>query len=174
VCAVLIWPRDPTPTVWIGDGGTNAAYSDAGKAVVVRPGVREFATDLWSRRRGLTMVERAKEGWVCERYSCAPASGNAPIAVWWGKTAPETEVLAALCASAPLVSVRATVSALPDACTNRLVLDGVDYTRGGAIELWRTPQGWRAVWSSDARSDRPWSRIGDPDSADAGASDTGG
>jgi competence protein ComEC len=24
--AVLVWPRAPTPDVWIGDGGTNAAF----------------------------------------------------------------------------------------------------------------------------------------------------
>lgn len=167
VCAVLLWPRDPTPTVWIGDGGTNAAYSVDGQAVVVRPGVRAFATDLWSRRRGLSAVDRPEEGWVCARYSCAPEKVDATIALWWGKTAPDAEALSSLCASAPLVSVRATVSALPAACEGRLVLDGVDYARGGAVELWRTPDGWRAVWSSDARGDRPWSRIGDPDSGDA-------
>jgi len=174
VCAVLIWPRDTTPTVWIGDGGTNAAFSQAGKAVVVRPGVRAFATDLWSRRRGLTLAERPEEGWVCERYSCAPTTGNAPVALWWGKTAPGPAALADLCASAPLVSVRATVMSLPSSCSSRLVLDGVDYARGGAVELWRTPQGWRAVWSADVRGDRPWSRIGDPDSGDAEPSDIGG
>jgi competence protein ComEC len=185
VCAVLIWPRDPTPTVWIGDGGINAAYSVGGQAVVVRPGVRDFATDLWSRRRGLTLVERDDVDWACERYACAPLQDNAPVALWWGKVAPDAAALAALCASAPLVSVRATVSALPEACADRLVLDGVDYTRGGAVELWQTPQGWRAVWSADARGNRPWSRPGqglrpfrddkaDPDAAESGASDTGG
>ncbi|QTN18628.1 ComEC/Rec2 family competence protein [Brevundimonas sp. AJA228-03] len=185
VCAVLIWPRDPTPTVWIGDGGINAAYSVGGQAVVVRPGVRDFATEVWSRRRGLTRAERDDAGWICERYACAPRTGHAPLAVWWGKVAPDAEALAGLCASAPLVSVRATVSALPSACADRLVLDGVDYARGGAVELWQTPQGWRAVWSADTRGDRPWSRPGqglrpfrddkaDPDAAEPGSSDTGG
>ncbi|WP_156796151.1 ComEC/Rec2 family competence protein [Brevundimonas subvibrioides] len=174
VCAVLIWPRAPTPTVWIGDGGTNAAFSRSGQAVVIRPGVREFATDLWSRRRGLTLSERAEEGWLCERYSCAPVSGTAPVAVWWGTTAPDPEALTVLCESAPLVSVRATVSALPEACDGRLVLDGVDHARGGAVELWRTPQGWRAVWSADVRGDRPWSRMPPTPASTRSVSDTGG
>jgi competence protein ComEC len=160
VCAVLVWPREPTPTVWIGDGGTNAAYSQDGQAVVVRPGVQDFATDLWSRRRGLTAAERSEAGWVCERYACAPVKGHAPIALWWGKTAPDPKALAALCASAPLVSVRTPVRGLPDDCADRLVLDGTDLTWGGAVELWRTPEGWRAVWSASARGDRPWSRTG--------------
>ncbi|MGZ9099305.1 MAG: ComEC/Rec2 family competence protein, partial [Brevundimonas sp.] len=51
--AVMLWPRDPTPDLWIGDGGTNAAFVARGEAVVLRPGVRQFAVDVWSRRRGL-------------------------------------------------------------------------------------------------------------------------
>jgi competence protein ComEC len=160
-CAVLVWPRAPTPTVWIGDGGTNAAFSEADKAVVLRPGVRQFAADLWSRRRGLTLAPRSEEGWVCTRSSCAPVSAaSGLVALWWGKRAPDAEQLDALCASAPLVSVRAVVSALPPACDGRLVLDGVDYARRGSVELWRTDRGWRAVWASEVRGDRPWSRPG--------------
>lgn len=174
-CAVLLWPRAPTPTVWIGDGGTNAALSREGAAVVVRPGVREFAADLWARRRGLTLEPRAIGGWTCTRFSCAPADGRSgPVALWWGRRAPDPAALTTLCAAAPLVSVRAVVTALPPACDDRLVLDGLDYARGGAVELWRTPSGWRAVWAADVRGDRPWSRIGDPDATDAAASDTAG
>ena len=174
-CAVLLWPRAPTPTVWIGDSGTNAAFSEPGKAVVVRPGVREFAADLWSRRRGLTLEPRPVEGWTCARSSCAPeTTASGPVALWWGKRAPDAEQLAALCGSAHLVSVRAVVTRLPSACEGRLVLDGLDYQRGGSVELWRTAQGWRAVWAAEVRGDRPWSRIGDPDAADTGVSDTGG
>lgn len=156
-CAVLVWPRAPTPTVWIGDEGTNAAFSAGDQAVVVRPGVRTFASDLWSRRRGLTSVPRPVEGWACERYSCAPVAGSAPLALWWGTTAPEAGQMADLCWSAPLVAVRAEIAALPAACADRLVLDGVDFARGGAVELWRTPSGWRAVWTADVRGHRPWS-----------------
>ncbi|WP_426035795.1 ComEC/Rec2 family competence protein [Brevundimonas sp. DC300-4] len=171
-CAVLLWPRAPTPTLWIGDGGTNAAFSEAGKAVVVRPGVRQFAADLWSRRRGLTLEPRPEDGWVCARSSCAPAkTDRAPIALWWGKAAPDAGQLAALCASAPLVSVRAVVQDLPPSCDGKLVLDGLDYAQGGSVELWRTAQGWRAVWATDVRGDRPWSRISDPDAADVVPSD---
>jgi competence protein ComEC len=173
-CAVLLWPRAPTPTLWIGDGGTNAAFSEGGAAVVVRPGVRQFAADLWSRRRGLTLEPRPDEAWACLRSSCAPAGvASGPVALWWGKTAPDGEQLSALCTSAPLVSVRAVVTALPPACEGKLVLDGLDYQRGGSVELWRTAQGWHAVWAADVRGDRPWSRIGDSDAAEASLSDTG-
>lgn len=169
--AVLIWPRPPAPDLWIGEGGTNAAYRIEGQAIVVRPGVRTYAVDLWARRRGLTSTERAPD-WSCTRFSCAPpADAAAPVALWWGRRAPDATQLAALCRAAPVVSIRATISDLPAACDHRLVLDGLDLARGGAVELWRapTPSGWKAVWTADVRGDRPWTRAaGDPVSGNGG------
>ena len=95
--------------------------------------------------------------------SCAPEAATAPVALWWGRTEPSAEQMADLCRVAEVVSVRAAVASLPPACSQRLVLDGVDYARGGAVELWRGEVGWRAVWAADVRGDRPWSRIGNPD-----------
>lgn len=156
-CAVLIWPRDPAPDLWIGDGGTNAAYRVADDAVLMRTSVRQFAADLWSRRRGLTLVERPAVGWTCTRFSCAPEAVE-PLAMWWGRRAPNADQLASLCASAPVVSSRAEIAALPPGCANTLVLDGIDFRRGGAVELWRIDHGWTARWTTDARGDRPWTR----------------
>jgi competence protein ComEC len=82
--------------------------------------------------------------------------------------------MATLCAAAPVVSSRAPLTALPPACAGRLVLDGTDYARGGAVELWRSGEGWRAAWTADVRGNRPWSRIGDPDAIEIGVSDNGG
>jgi competence protein ComEC len=171
--AVMLWPRAPTPDLWIGDGGTNAAWVEADQAVVMRTEVRQFAVDVWSRRRGVTPRERAAEGWTCTRFGCAPAeAGSAPLAAWWGKRTPSMEQVDALCRSAPVISVRATVATLPASCAGRLVLDGTDYARGGAVELWRdgpaSANRWRAVWTADARGDRPWSALGDPDVSDSG------
>lgn len=167
--AVLIWPRPPAPDVWIGDGGTNAAFRVERTAVVVRPGVRQFAVDVWSRRRGLEAVERPVEGWTCARFGCGPSvPGAVPVALWWGRRAPTTDQMAALCASAPVVSVRAATQSLPATCNGRLVLDSVDYARGGAVELWREGLGWRALWTAQTRGDRPWRRLGDPDFSDSG------
>lgn len=165
--AVLVWPRAPTPDLWIGDGGTNAAFHRGSEAVVVRPGVREFAADLWARRRGLSLTARTDEGWSCGRFACAPLKTDVgPIALWWGKKPPSPEALAALCQSAPVVSSRARLDRLPQSCVGRLVLDGEDYRNGGALELWRSGEGWRAAWTADVRGDRPWSRIGDAQAAD--------
>jgi competence protein ComEC len=164
--AVLVWPRAPTPDLWIGDGGTNAAFHRGREAVAVRPGVREFAADLWSRRRGLTLADRPEEGWVCGRFACAPQTADAgPVALWWGRKPPSDEALAALCGAAPVVSSRAVLNSLPAACSGSLVLDGADYQRGGAVELWRSSSGWRATWTARVRGDRPWSRTGEADAS---------
>ena len=66
-----------------------------------------------------------------------------------------------MCGSAAVVSVRAEVTRIPAGCEGQLILDGVDYARGGAVELWRDGSGWRAVWTADVRGDRPWSRLPD-------------
>ena len=167
--AVLIWPRPAAPDLWIGDGGTNAAFNQAGEAVVVRPGVRQFAVDLWSRRRGLELMPRPEEGWACKRSFCAPEMDEAgPVALWWGKKAPTGEQLEAMCRSAEVVSSRAELASLPASCANRLVLDGVDYAHGGSVELWRDGMGWKAVWAADVRGQRPWTRQADPDFSDSG------
>ncbi|WP_235561380.1 ComEC/Rec2 family competence protein [Brevundimonas sp. Root1279] len=158
--AVLVWPRPAPPDVWIGDGGTQTAYVAAGEAVVLRPGVRQFAVDVWSRRRGLAAVERPVEGWTCERTSCRPQTAG-PLALWWGARAPSAEDLDAMCRSASVVSVRAVVVSLPASCRARLVLDGRDYAQGGAVELSRDDGGgWRALWTAQVRGERPWSRYG--------------
>jgi competence protein ComEC len=170
--AVLVWPRAPTPDLWIGDGGTNAAFHRTKEAIVVRPGVREFAVDLWSRRRGLAMTDRSEADWACDRFSCRPAAMDAePVALWWGRKAPNLDQMEVLCRAAPVVSVRAVVASIPAACRGRLVLDGVDFARGGAVELWRdgADQTWRAVWTADVRGDRPWTRQPHPDVSDSGA-----
>jgi competence protein ComEC len=139
--AVMLWPRAPVPDLWIGDGGTNAAFVEAGQAVVMRPAVRQFAVDVWTRRRGFEPAERAVDGWACTRFSCAPTEpGAGPLAMWWGRRAPSPDEIDALCRSASVVSVRASVAVLPPSCTGRLVLDGTDHAGGGAVAL---EPGWR-------------------------------
>lgn len=170
--AVLLWPRPPAPDLWIGDGGTNAAFRVGTEAVVVRPGVRTYAVELWARRRGLTPVDRPDAGWTCARLACAPEKPQAvPVALWWGRRAPDTAQMDALCRVAPVISVRATMIDLPQSCADRLVLDGIDHARGGAIELWRDGRRedrWLAIRVSDVRGDRPWARAPGPVVSDSG------
>jgi len=165
--AVMIWPRAPTPALWVGDGGTSAAVVQGREALLVRPGVRQFATDLWTRRWALTPVDRPEAGWVCDRFSCRPETGGV-LAMNWGRRVPDTEALEALCRSARVISLRASVTALPEACAGRLILDGRDHADSGAIELWRDGSGWRAVKAAQVRGDRPWSARPNPDVSDSG------
>ena len=45
----------------------------------------------------------------------------------------------------------------PDACPAPLVLTGVDFAKGGSVELYRQAAGrWRAVWAQELRGRRPW------------------
>lgn len=167
--AVLLWPKPSAPDLWIADGGAVAAYSRGPEAVALRPGVGAFASELWSRRRGLALADTTADQWVCTRFSCFPRpSAQAPVALWWGRKAPDAAALDALCRSAPVVSVRAAVASLPAGCEGRLVLDAVDFEKG-AVELRRHDGGrWTARWSGDVRGDRPWSRRSDPDFSDSG------
>lgn len=153
--AVLIWPRAAPPDLWIGDGGTNAAIRQGEAAVLVRPGVRLFPAELWSKRRGLALADRPEAGWRCARYACAPKPAGR-LAISWSRRPPAGEALAAMCRSAEVVSLRAAAAELPPECDDRLVLDGEDYARGGAVELWRAGEGWRASWTRTARGRRPW------------------
>jgi competence protein ComEC len=49
--AVNLWPRPAPPDIWIAGDGAAAAIREGRAAVVMRPGARAFAGDLWSRRR---------------------------------------------------------------------------------------------------------------------------
>ena len=153
--AVLIWPRPAAPDLWIGDAATTAGVRVERTAIQLRPGVRQFPIDLWSQRRGPALVA-PDEDWIADRFSRRPVE-TGPLALWWGTRAPDVEQLSGLCASAEVVAVRAVLPSLPGDCDGRLVLDGRDFARGGAVELWREDGGWRGVWTLDVRGDRPWS-----------------
>ena len=163
-CAVLVWPRPPAPDLWVGEGGAQGAWAGAGVAHVVRPGVRQFSVDVWSRRRGLRAEPRPEEGWTCGRTDCRPERRAPGPALLWGRRAPTPAQLTQACESAEVVAVRAVIPRLPPECAGRLVLDGRDFADRGAVELWRGGDGWRALWVADLRGDRPWARYGDAES----------
>lgn len=162
-CAVLLWPRPQPPDIWIGDGGTQAAVRHDATAWTARPRVKAFAADVWSRRWGLTVTEAPPAAWSCKRFSCTPTGPSPRIAIWWGRRTPSEADLTELCLKAEVVSVRSDLPALPPSCARRLVLDGTDFAKGGAVELWRDGTQWRGRWTSQIRGQRPWSRYGDAD-----------
>lgn len=157
--AVILWPRPAVPDLWIDASGTQGAWRDGTQVQLVRQRVRRFPADMWSQRRGLTISPHAEGTFSCTRFSCRPVTAEAaPLAIWWGRREPDRAALESLCATAEVVAVRVVLPSLPEDCEGALVLDGADFARGGAVELWRDGAGgWRALWAEDVRGRRPWS-----------------
>jgi competence protein ComEC len=156
--AVNLAPRPPAPDLWVAADGAAAAVREGGTALLFRPDVKLFAAELWARRRGLEPVKDAVARdrlFACDRWTCAPRPGGPSVAFIWSRRAPDVATLSALCRQAEVVIVRGDAPA--DACPGRLVLDGADFSARGALELRRTPAGWRAAWAQDLRGRRPWS-----------------
>jgi competence protein ComEC len=162
--AVSLWPRPETPAAWIAADGGGAAIVQDGRAVVLRPEAKAFATEIWARRRGLALPENPEAlrdaQFDCNRQRCWPKAGTpAPLAAWWTRRAPRTADLERLCAQASIVILKADVDPGP-ACARRTILKPADFDKGGAVEIYGGPRAWRFVWSQPLRGDRPWSRSG--------------
>jgi competence protein ComEC len=168
--AVLLWPRPPAPDIWLASDGSAAVVRQGREGFALRDNAKAFAVDIWERRRGLTPHEAAgAEPYICGRYQCIP--GVKPplkLATWWGRKPPAVDKLALLCASADVVSVRAAVRTLPTACKGKLLLDGLDFARGGSVELWRRDGRWLGQWGQPLRGERPWTRLPEPGSSPGG------
>ncbi len=161
--AVFWWPKLAAPDIWIAADGSDAAVRAGDHAVLLRPQVKVFDTDLWTKRRGLQPFADPNAALAarfdCDRSACKFRPGEPfKVSAWWRNKAPPDERFAGLCAGADLVIVRARVDRLPDACKGALVLDALDFRRAGAMELWRRGRGWAGQSNTDLRGSRPWSR----------------
>ena len=154
--SVTLWPRPAAPDLWIADDGAAAVVRDGQQALMMRPIARVFAADLWSRRRGLTVVDGSSR-FDCNRQRCL-VDGATPVRVagWWTRRMPTAAQQALLCRNAELVVLRATTALTAEACRGVRALSGADFQRGGSAELFRQGAGWRIVWAQDLRGDRPW------------------
>jgi competence protein ComEC len=160
--AVLVWPRDPAPAAWLAADGANAAVVIDGRAVVLKPTVRTFASESWIVHRGLIApfdpeAETAL-AFDCNRMRCIPHVGVKPaIGAWWTKRAPKPEALDDLCRASAILLLKAQVPT-PPSCDGVLVLRPADFAHGGAAEVYPAAngEGWRLDWSSDWRGVRPW------------------
>jgi len=163
--AILWAPRPPAPDIWVSADGAAVAVRAGREAVLLRPDVKLFGAELWSRRRGLTPLPSEAERdarFDCDRWSCAPGA-DAPVrlAAAWNLRRPLKEGrLEALCANADVVVLRNALR--PEACPASLVLTGVDFAAGGSAELYREGDGWRIVWAQARRGRRPWTWGYDP------------
>jgi competence protein ComEC len=158
--AVALTPRPAAPDAWVSADGAAVAVRSGREAVLMRPDVKLFGAELWSRRRGLEplLSATARDAvFACDRQSCAPGStAPARIAAAWNLKRPLAPGrLEALCASAEVVVLRNDFR--PESCAASLVLTGADFRRGGSPDLYRRPDGgWRVNWAQDQRGRRPW------------------
>ena len=163
--AVLVWPRPAPPSVWIAADGDNAAVVEDGRAVVLKPQVRVFASDAWITREGLTRPfdpQAEDMAFDCDRMGCSPKMGLRPaVGAWWGRKAVPPDRLAELCRASEIVVVRGPPPAKA-ACPDALMLTRDDFDRGGSAELYPADGGWRVVWANTARGRRPWSEPAAP------------
>jgi competence protein ComEC len=159
--AVALWPRPAPPVAWIAADGGDAAIVSNGQMIAMKPGTRAYATGLWAQRRNLYVpadpASAQRALFDCNRTACAPTPEAHPaIAAWWTKRLPKPARLAALCANADILILRATTP-LPGACHDVLVLGRAAFDRGGAVEIFPAREGgWRLVWSQPLRGRRPW------------------
>ena len=159
--AVALWPRPTPPVAWIAADGNDAAVVIAGQEVAMKPGARQYATDLWAQKRGFDLpadpVRAQEAAFGCNRDACAPLAGTRPaIGAWWTRRKPKPWTLADRCRSAEIFILRADVE-VPDACRDALILRRGDFEAGGSAEIFAAPGGWRLVWSQALRGRRPWS-----------------
>lgn len=162
--AVSLWPRPPAPEVWVSADAAAAAVQDGRTAWLVRPKVKLFAADIWSRRRGFALEDDAAardRPFDCDRRICgAQTLGGSRLVVWWIRRTPQGEELDELCHGADVVVIRATGVVPSAACGGKFMLTGEQFARGGSAELYRSGAGWRVAWAQDVRGARPWSASG--------------
>ena len=156
--AVLLWPRGPAPVAWIASDGGGAAVVSRGQSVVLRPDAKQFAADLWARRRGLKQPANPEAVMLahfdCNRRRCLPKADDAiRLSAWWTRRTPSAADMEHLCRDADLVVLRGTEA--PPGCVAR-VLTGADLARGGSVEVYRAGSGWRFAWANPLRGVRPW------------------
>ncbi|HUO22721.1 MAG TPA: ComEC/Rec2 family competence protein [Caulobacteraceae bacterium] len=158
--AVNLWPRPPTPDVWISPDGANAAILASGHPVVLRPKSEVFAATLWARRYGFEMPTDDDPLhdtlFDCNRRRCLPlAAAPVRLGLYAGRKPPKPAEFTALCQASELLVLR---SPAPDGqtCPGKPMLTAGDFARRGAVELHRARAGWTYRWTSDTRGERPW------------------
>jgi competence protein ComEC len=167
--AVLVWPRPAPPVGWIAADGDNAAIAMDGRAIVLKPKVRQFASQAWAARRGLILPfapdAEAELAFDCDRSRCTPHQGVTPaLGAWWSKRPPKPDALEALCRASDILVVRAKVEK-PDACNQTVVLGPDAFAQGGAAEIFDAQDGGLLLrWSQPVRGQRPWSASPSPKS----------
>jgi competence protein ComEC len=149
---------------WLAADGADAAIVAHGEEIALKPGKRAYQTQLWAQRRGFALPADADLAlgahYDCDRQGCSPRPGVRPaIAAWWTIRKPKPERLEALCRNAEILILRADVPTPAD-CARARILRPMDFVRGGAAEVFTTPDGgYRYVWAQPLRGVRPWTQV---------------
>ena len=165
--AVLVWPRPPAPVAWIAADGDDAAIVIGLLEVPLKPGARQYATQLWAQRRGFSLsstldaaIAEQSRAFDCDRKGCAANGFDRPaLSAWWSRRPPSAARFEALCAHADILILRADV-APPPSCAKGIVIGAASFSRGGAAEVFGTPGHWRITWAQPLRGERPWTLSG--------------
>lgn len=157
--AISLCPRPEPPLLWIAPDGAAAAIRSGDHAVLMRPGTKLFAAELWARRHGLALPEdgvAAQAGvFACTSQGCrATYAGYPRLSAWWTVRKPKPEVLEALCANSDILVMKATLE-LPPACARTKILRPAHFMAGGSAEIYKDG---RIVWAQPLRGDRPWTK----------------
>jgi competence protein ComEC len=161
--AVALYPRPAPPDAWVAAAGSTVAVRQGKDAVLFRPDVKLFAAEIWARRRGLDFPVEGQGAaardalYDCDRWSCVPRQGaDAPriAAIMTRRASTIAGKLPLFCQWAEIVIVRGEAPSCPN---TTIVLSAADFAAGGSVELYRTPEGWKALWAQDLRGSRPWS-----------------
>ncbi|UDF02343.1 ComEC/Rec2 family competence protein [Asticcacaulis sp. AND118] len=159
--AVVYWPRETPPDIWLDAEGGNAAIQTKGSAYALRPTVRQYGYQLWLKRYALNEAGgRLAQDYVCKSYICVPTA-TAPyrIGFAFGRKSPKPEQLEALCLSSKLVVLRSQITDWPDGCAGVNRITASDFERLGAMELTRTEAGgWNVKAAEPLRGRRPWTQ----------------
>ncbi len=171
--SILVWPRLPAPDVWIDPKGGNAAVRTGDSAYALRPKVRQYGFEQWTRHYGVTPADQVSHDrdYDCAGYACTPLpAAKLRIGFWFSNKPPSMIALQTLCLNSDLVVLRSPFDLWPTECQGVNHISAGDFDRLGAMELTRISnrKEWQIRAAQPLRGNRYWSR---PSDADGGATE---
>ena len=163
--SILYWPRLPAPDVWVDPQGGNAAVRSGQTAYVLRPKVRQYGFEQWSRRYSLVATDLAvrDKDYDCAGYGCTPLpDARLRVSFWFSNRPPSVLAMQTFCLNSDLIVLRSPVANWPAECSGVNRINADDFTRFGAMELTRTKVnghgGWQVRAAQPLRGRRYWSQ----------------
>jgi competence protein ComEC len=157
--AVLVWPRSPSPVMWVAADSGNAAVIERGVGIAMKPNKRAFAVGAFLQHRGLAAPTDSEAAsakmFDCFRSYCLTRSGFSPrLALWFGAHAPTQNELTSLCQRIDFIALAVAVDELKSC--NAIWFDRRAFDLGGALEIYRQGDGYRLAWAALKQRERPW------------------